>query len=248
MHQEAAALDQDAATLLAGLSMAVARSLHMVGCSLQATALAAQQPEGTVWQTLGDGLWDFWRFETSPDVILDSCSSAARWMGLQLQALQVSCAGDSASNSSSTNAKDSSGSMYSLHSRVMRRLQQQQEKLLQCLQAAQQAVSSGSGQLHPMQVLLQQTQLPQLLQDYSVDVCSQLPLRICCNSVRYVNTNRPSEAQLVAGRGCRCSAYRSCFFCCRECQVMAWKEGHKAVCKRLAALATASSEMTQILG
>lgn len=62
--------------------------------------------------------------------------------------------------------------------------------------------------------------------------CDQLPVSSCCNNTGCVNLEKPSEHQLVGGRGCVCAGCGVARYCSRACQQQHWKR-HKAACKQM---------------
>lgn len=70
--------------------------------------------------------------------------------------------------------------------------------------------------------------------------CDAFPIADCCNNPGCRNVAGPSDMQLVLGRTCKCGACRIAHYCCRACQRVHWKAGHKPVCQALAAAAAAA--------
>jgi hypothetical protein len=63
-----------------------------------------------------------------------------------------------------------------------------------------------------------------------------LPTRFCCNEPSCCCLDRPSELQLAAGKGSKCSACGTARYCGTADQHKHWKQ-HKPVCKAVAAAA-----------
>ena len=63
-------------------------------------------------------------------------------------------------------------------------------------------------------------------------LCAALPTKTACNYPACTDCDKPSEQQLVAGRGSTCSGCRAARYCCVEHQHQHWKQ-HKAACKAI---------------
>ena len=62
---------------------------------------------------------------------------------------------------------------------------------------------------------------------------SNLPVGTACNNPHCSSLAGVSEQQLVVRRSCLCASCRVARYCCRACQVAAWKQ-HKPACKAVA--------------
>ena len=78
------------------------------------------------------------------------------------------------------------------------------------------------------------SQLLQCLTSYSSLLCAALPSRYCCNEPSCCCFDKPSEVQLVGGKGRRCGGCGAARYCCSEDQKQHWKL-HRPVCRALAA-------------
>jgi hypothetical protein len=79
-------------------------------------------------------------------------------------------------------------------------------------------------------------QLPQALMDAGSLLCAALPSRSCCNESSCCCLDKPSELQLVGGKGTKCSGCGVARYCSVAHQRLHWKQ-HKAACKAIAAAA-----------
>jgi hypothetical protein len=96
------------------------------------------------------------------------------------------------------------------------------ELLQSALQAGQDALQAG------VAVVL----TPELLQQLGLAL-SNLPIGTACNNPRCSSLDGLSEQQLVVGKARLCAGCRVARYCCRACQVAAWKQ-HKPACKAVA--------------
>jgi hypothetical protein len=69
---------------------------------------------------------------------------------------------------------------------------------------------------------------------------SNLPVGTVCNNPRCSSLAGPSEQQLVMRRSSLCAGCLVARYCCRACQVAAWKQ-HKPACKAIASARAAKS-------
>jgi hypothetical protein len=76
--------------------------------------------------------------------------------------------------------------------------------------------------------------LAQLLQGLGLAL-SSMPVGLACNNPLCTTLTGLSEQQLVVGSSRRCSGCRVARYCCKNCQVLQWKSGHKPACKAAAA-------------
>jgi hypothetical protein len=107
---------------------------------------------------------------------------------------------------------------------------QQVTELLQLTeQAGQNAPQAGAAAAASFQ-LLQQLGL----------ALSNLPAGTACNNPRCTTLAGLSEQQLVVGRARLCAGCRVARYCCRACQVAAWKQ-HKPACKAMASACAAKA-------
>uniref|UniRef100_A0A383WNM5 MYND-type domain-containing protein n=1 Tax=Tetradesmus obliquus TaxID=3088 RepID=A0A383WNM5_TETOB len=81
--------------------------------------------------------------------------------------------------------------------------------------------------------------LSQQLQQFGDAVCCQLPFAWWCCNPCCTSVQGASEQVPVAWKSCLCARCRTARFCSRECITQCWKDGHRKVCKRIAAAATA---------
>lgn len=70
-------------------------------------------------------------------------------------------------------------------------------------------------------------------------LCAALPTRFCCNERSCCCLERPTELQLAAGKGSKCSALGTARYCGAADKRKHWKQ-HKQVCKAVAAAAEAA--------
>jgi hypothetical protein len=82
-------------------------------------------------------------------------------------------------------------------------------------------------------------QLPQALMDVGGLLCTALPSRSCCNEPSCCCLDKPSELQLAAGKGTKCSDCGVARYCSVAHQRLHWKQ-HKPVCRAIAAAAAAA--------
>jgi hypothetical protein len=83
-------------------------------------------------------------------------------------------------------------------------------------------------------------QLPQALMDFGSLLCAALPSRFGCNEPSCCCLDKPSELQLVGGKGTKCSGCGVTRYCSMAHQRMHWKQ-HKPACKAIAAASKAAS-------
>jgi hypothetical protein len=84
-------------------------------------------------------------------------------------------------------------------------------------------------------------QLPQALMDVGSLLCAALPSRSCCNEPSCCCFDKPSEVQLAAGKGTKCSRCGVARYCCVAHQRRHWKQ-HKPACRAIAAAAASARE------
>ena len=82
-------------------------------------------------------------------------------------------------------------------------------------------------------------QLPQALMNVGSLLCAVLPTKHCCNEPSCCCLDKPSELQLVGGKGTKCSGCGVARYCSVAHQRLHWKQ-HKPACKAIAAAAAAS--------
>jgi hypothetical protein len=94
--------------------------------------------------------------------------------------------------------------------------------------AVQQLCSTGAGMV-----------LADSLISFGSLLCAALPTRFCCNEPSCCCLERPTELQLAAGKGSKCSACGTARYCGAADQRKHWKQ-HKQVCKAVSAAAEAA--------
>jgi hypothetical protein len=96
--------------------------------------------------------------------------------------------------------------------------------------------------VHEMRLVFASPAVPQQLQQFGAAVCHQLPIPLWCCHPACINMQCVSELQLVGGKGCVCSSCRSARFCSVFCLQQCWnRQGHRPVCKRIAAAAAGAA-------
>ena len=136
-----------------------------------------------------------------------------------------SCAADVASISIISSSRD-------VHELIVQLKAQQADLEAGLAAAAGDSNSGGTSSTAPLK-----TSVCQQLQAYGEAVCALLPQPGCCNEHSCLSFAGHSEALLGRHKcgGCQAAAY-----CSRECQQKAW-QGHKPVCKAIAAAKPARS-------
>lgn len=80
---------------------------------------------------------------------------------------------------------------------------------------------------------------PDLLQELELALCN-LPVGTACNNPCCSSLAGLSEQQLVVGKARLCTGCHVARYCCRACQVAAWKQ-HKPACKAVASTCAAKA-------
>ena len=84
-------------------------------------------------------------------------------------------------------------------------------------------------------------QLPKALMDVGSLLCAALPSKFCCNEPSCCCLDKPSELQIVGGKGTKCSGCGVARYCCVAHQRLHWKQ-HKPACRAIAAAAAKDNQ------
>jgi hypothetical protein len=93
-------------------------------------------------------------------------------------------------------------------------------------------VQAGQDAVHGGAAAVAAAVAPELLQQLGLAL-SNLPVGTVCNNPFCASLEGVSEQQLVTGRARLCAGCLVARYCCRACQVAAWKQ-HKPACKAVA--------------
>jgi len=229
----------------------VGRALHAAGTAMQ---LLSRQDCGPASLTDNNGTWVVATAgsmcvdspEASPAAVLTRLFHLVDWVGQALPRLRVP---QHSSLAAAGDAGHSKQLQPVLCDKLLPKLTKQLQELREGLErvAAMCGAGLGADDCRRAWVTVLKTPtgclLPQRLTSCSSLLCAALPTRYCCNEPSCCCFERPSELQLAAGKGSKCSGCGAARYCGSEHHHQHWQL-HKAVCHAVAAARGRASKDT----
>lgn len=195
-------------------------------------------------------------FVDGPLGLLAELLATVQWLGQQLQLDTASTTPSTAASGAAGVAPTAPGLHAAAQQKLVKKLVVLQHGLDAALQQCRTAAAAGRYLMYrtlpsstnaiiiPLawrDALLQHTrevlsaELANQLSQFGRAVCAAVPVTVCCNHPSCVCLERAKELFLVNGKSCICGQCKVARYCSKACQVQHFKQGHKAVCKRIAA-------------